>query len=141
MEWGGIVKTSGRASDCLMVYVTAATGAEARRIARALVEERLAACVNIMGPIGSLYRWKGAIAESREVAFWAKTTRARFAALRARVCALHSYDVPCVVALPIAAGHRPFLAWIAGSVRTPAPLKGRGQSAAPAPRGSARRGG
>lgn len=133
------MKTIGHKAGLLWVYMTAANAVEARTIARALVRERLAACVNILGPIQSIYRWKGAIEKGREVAFCAKTTRARFTALCKRVCALHSYEVPCIVAVPLAAGHPPFLGWIADSVRPASSAKAPGRSGAPALRGSARR--
>ena len=96
----------------LMVYVTAADANEARRIAKALVEERLAACVNILGRIESVYHWEGAVQSSEETAFLAKTTEACFDALAARVRELHSYELPCVVAVPLAQGEAAFLDWI-----------------------------
>ncbi|MCR0985476.1 divalent-cation tolerance protein CutA [Roseomonas populi] len=100
----------------LFVYVTAADAAEARRIGRALVDERLAACVNILPGHASIYRWEGAIEEAEEGAFIAKTTRSRFEALRARVRALHSYTTPCIVALPISEGDADYLSWLKGEV-------------------------
>jgi periplasmic divalent cation tolerance protein len=96
----------------LCVYMTASSAAEAGRIGRALVEERLAACVNVLSGIRSIYRWQGAVEEAEEVAMIAKTTADRFASLERRVRELHSYDVPCVVAWPHSAGHKPFLDWI-----------------------------
>ena len=96
----------------LMVYVTAADANEARRIARALVEERLAACVNILGRIESVYHWKDEVQSSEESVFVAKTTEACFDALAARVRELHSYELPCVVAVPLASGEAAFLDWI-----------------------------
>ena len=98
--------------DHVLVYMTASDQGEALRIGRALVEERLAACVNVLGPIRSVFRWEGAVQEGQEVAFIAKTRSALTGALAARVKALHSYSCPCVVAVPIAAGHPAFLAWI-----------------------------
>lgn len=99
-----------------MVYMTAATRVEARHIARTLVAEKLAACVNVLGPMESTYRWKGRIERSREVALLAKTRRSRLARLMARVKGLHSYEVPCIVAWPIADGNPAFLNWIRESV-------------------------
>lgn len=101
-----------RLAACRWVYMTAATRRDALRIGDALVRERLAACVNVLGPIASIYRWKGRVTRGREVAFIAKTRAARVAALVARVRALHSYDVPCVVALDIKGGNPAFLRWI-----------------------------
>jgi len=95
------------------LYVTAASAREARKLAADLVENRLAACVNILGPVRSIYRWKGKVETGREVVLLAKT-RATLAdrAIR-RIKVLHSYEVPCVVALPILKGHPAFLKWIA----------------------------
>ena len=87
--------------------------AEADRIAEALIDERLAACVNILGKIRSVYRWQGKIERADEVAMIAKTTEALFETLAARVRALHSYDTPAIVAWPIVAGDAAYLAWIA----------------------------
>ena len=96
----------------LCVYMTASSVAEANRIGRALVEERLAACVNVLGGIHAIYRWQGAVEEADEVAMIAKTTAPRFRDLENRVRELHGYDVPCVVAWPHSAGHGPFLDWV-----------------------------
>ena len=89
----------------LLVYMTAD---EAERIAGDLVESRLAACVNVMAPIRSVYSWKGELCRSEEIPFIAKTDDDRFEALAARVRALHSYETPCIVALPVARGMRIF---------------------------------
>lgn len=77
-----------------MIYFTAGTAAEARRIGRALVAERLAACVNILGGIRSIYRWKGRMEDGRETASLAKTSDRRVAAAIAAIKKLHSYEVP-----------------------------------------------
>ena len=92
----------------LLVYMTAAWAGEAESIAGDLVENRLAACVNIMAPIRSVYSWKGELCRSEEIPFIAKTDDDRFEALAARVRALHSYETPCIVALPVARGMRIF---------------------------------
>lgn len=105
------MKTTGRGKVC-WVYVTAPDRAEARRIARAMVQERLAACANILGTIDSVYRWQGKIEEGKEVALVLKTTYPRFPALCKRIVDLHSYECPCIEALPATAGHAPFLAWV-----------------------------
>lgn len=99
-------------SGYVSVYMTAASAEEADRIASAQVEERLAACVNILGDVRSVYRWDGVVRRDAEVALIAKTRAALFDALAARVRALHSYDVPCIVSWPIVAGNPAYLGWI-----------------------------
>lgn len=96
-----------------LVYVTTGSKEEAHRIGRALVEERLAAAVNIIAGVASIYRWDGAIHEADEVVVVAKTRREMLDALTARVREMHRYDCPCVVALPVAGGSEPYLRWIA----------------------------
>jgi periplasmic divalent cation tolerance protein len=98
--------------DRQLIYITASSDEEARTIARALVEERLAACANILGQIRSIYWWEGELQEDAEVALIVKSTADLVPRLVDRVKALHSYDCPCVVALPIAAGNAGFLEWI-----------------------------
>lgn len=88
----------------------------AARVARALVDERLCACVNLLPGVRSIYRWEGAVSDDREVLAIAKTTRVRWEALRRRVVELHPYQVPEVIALPVVAGHAPYLDWVRGSV-------------------------
>ncbi len=105
------------ADRVLSVYVTAADADEARRIGRALVEENLAACVNVLPGHTAIYRWEGKLEEGAECAFLAKTTAARFEALRRRVRALHSYTLPCILALPAATGDAEFLDWVREQVR------------------------
>ncbi|MCG6906329.1 MAG: divalent-cation tolerance protein CutA [Desulfobacteraceae bacterium] len=99
-----------------IVYMTAGDLAEARRIGRTLVEERLAACVNIIDGMRAVYRWEGELQEGQEVVVIAKTVAAKVDALVARVKALHSYECCCVLALPVTAGNPPFLDWIAAEV-------------------------
>jgi periplasmic divalent cation tolerance protein len=101
-------------TDALVVLVTAPDPEKAAQIARALVEERLAACGNVVPGLRSIYRWEGKVQDDREALLLLKTTRARFEALRARVLALHPYQVPEVIALAVEAGSAPYLAWIAG---------------------------
>lgn len=103
----------------VVVYMTASDTEEAARIGRMLVERRLAACVNVLGPIRSFYLWDGAVQDDPEVAFIAKTEDDRVAELTEAVTAAHSYDVPCVVALPVAGGHAEFLAWLRDETRPP----------------------
>jgi periplasmic divalent cation tolerance protein len=100
-------------TDALVVLVTAPDPEKAAEIARTLVEERLAACGNVLSGLRSIYRWEGNVQDEREALLLLKTTRARFEALRARVLALHPYQVPEVIALPVEAGSAPYLAWIA----------------------------
>jgi periplasmic divalent cation tolerance protein len=95
-----------------MVYITAGSQAEAEAIARTVVAERLAACVNVLGPGLSIYRWQGAVEEAQEIVLIAKTRRDRADALAARVAALHSYDTPCIVTYPMLAGAPGYLAWL-----------------------------
>jgi periplasmic divalent cation tolerance protein len=99
--------------DFVVVLVTAGTADEARRLGRALVEARLAACVNVVGPVRSIYRWQGAVEEADEHLLVVKARAADVAPLEARVRALHSYEVPEVIALPLRAGSAPYLAWLA----------------------------
>jgi periplasmic divalent cation tolerance protein len=100
-------------SDALFIYVTAGSVEEAERIGRALVAERLAACANILPGMRSIYWWDGKMEEASEAVLVLKTWRTNLDSLTARVKALHSYAVPCVVALPIEAGNPDYLAWIA----------------------------
>lgn len=101
----------------VMLYITASGEDEAARIGRALVEERLCACANVIGGVRSFYRWEGALQDDREAVVVAKTTEDRVAAATERVRALHSYDVPCIVAVPIRGGNDAFLDWIAAETR------------------------
>jgi periplasmic divalent cation tolerance protein len=101
-------------TDALVVLVTTPTPERAAEIARAVVEERLAACGNVVPGLRSIYRWEGKLQDDSEALLVLKTTRARFDALRDRVLALHPYEVPEVIALPIEAGSAKYLAWIAG---------------------------
>jgi periplasmic divalent cation tolerance protein len=102
--------------DEVVVLVTSGSRKEARRIARTLVGEKLAACANIVGaPVESIYRWKGRIETAREILLLVKTSRRHFRALERRIRELHSYDVPEIIALPIAAGSAGYLRWIEDS--------------------------
>jgi|SRR5689334_3148099 len=101
--------------EFVVVLVTTASADEAAEIARALVEERLAACANVVGPIRSLFRWEGKIDDATEHMLLIKARAADFALLERRVRALHSYEVPEVIALPLGAGSAPYLAWLANA--------------------------
>jgi periplasmic divalent cation tolerance protein len=94
-------------------YVTAKDARQADRLAAALVRERLAACANILGGIQSVYRWKGRVERGREVALILKTRRTLVPALTERIRKLHTYECPCVIALPVLGGNPDFLAWLA----------------------------
>ncbi len=95
-----------------VVYITTGDGAEARRIGRALVNARLAACANIFDRITSVFHWEGEVQEENEGVLVVKTRSELLPALIARVKELHSYECPCVVALPIAEGNPEYLEWI-----------------------------
>jgi periplasmic divalent cation tolerance protein len=97
----------------IVVLVTAPTAERAAELARTLVEERLAACGNVVPGLRSIYRWEGKVQEDAEALLLLKTTRARFEALRERILALHPYQVPEVIALPVEAGSATYLDWIA----------------------------
>ncbi|HEC90870.1 MAG TPA: divalent-cation tolerance protein CutA [Alphaproteobacteria bacterium] len=95
-----------------LIYVTAASRDEAAAIGRKLVEERLCACANVIDGVASFYWWEGAVREDAEAVLIAKTREDLVAVVTERIKELHSYDCPCVVALPITAGNRDFLQWI-----------------------------
>jgi periplasmic divalent cation tolerance protein len=99
-------------TDKIVILSTCATADEATRIARALVEKRLAACVNIGSPVQSVYRWKGAIEEASEIPLTVKSTRELFPRVRAEIERLHSYEVPEIIALPIVDGAEGYLRWL-----------------------------
>jgi periplasmic divalent cation tolerance protein len=104
-------------TESIVVLCTCASEDEAGRIAATLVQERLAACVNILPPIRSIYRWQGVIEDAREILLLVKSTSDRFGTLRDRIAALHSYDTPEIVALPIVAGSDKYLAWLGEQLR------------------------
>ena len=103
--------------DIRMVYMTAGSKDEAAAIGRHLVGSRLAACVNMIGPMTSIYRWDDAIHEDTEVVLIAKTTAARLPALIETVKSMHSYDCPCIVSLAVSEGNPAFLQWIADETK------------------------
>jgi len=98
--------------EFIIVYVTAGSPAEGDHLARALVDERLAACVNRIATVQSVYRWEGKLEQSEEQLLIIKTQRRLFAALEKRVRELHSYSVPEIVALPIIEGSQDYLRWL-----------------------------
>jgi periplasmic divalent cation tolerance protein len=111
-------RRAAKLTDKILVLVTSGSRKEARKIARALVGQRLAACVSeIAVPVASTYRWKRKVESAKEFLLLIKTSKRRFAAVRDAVRRLHSYEVPEIIALPIAAGSRAYLDWIAESVK------------------------
>jgi periplasmic divalent cation tolerance protein len=104
-------------TDKIVVLVTCGSSAEARKIARALVETKLAACANILeAPVRSIYRWNGRVESAKEFLIILKSSRKRFAAIEREVRRLHSYDVPEIIALPIARGSQGYFKWISQSL-------------------------
>ena len=102
-------------SAIVTVYAVFADSEEAERIGRAMIERELAACVNILAPCRSIYRWEGRIEESSEVPALFKTTEAGAPALIAAITETHSYDVPAIVVWPITAAHPAYADWVAAS--------------------------
>jgi periplasmic divalent cation tolerance protein len=100
----------------IVVLCTVGSAGDADRIARAMVEEGHAACVNVVSGVSSFYRWKGEVARDDEWLLIMKTTAGHFEALRDAVVKAHPYDVPEVIGLPIERGHAPYLEWIDSSV-------------------------
>ncbi len=114
------------ARSCALAMVTAPDLKTARRLARAALKARLAACANLAPRLESHYWWQGRIEKSAEVLIFFKTTRARLAALERLVLELHPYDTPEFLALPLAAGSARYLDWLAASVSPESPRKRRG---------------
>lgn len=105
-----------RDNEALIVFTTVGSEEQAMQIARELVGRRLAACVNIVPGVKSVYRWEGKIWEDEERTLMIKSTRAAFETLREAIRSMHSYDLPEIVALPVEAGDAGYLDWIRGSV-------------------------
>jgi len=103
--------------EALVVYITAPNEQEAAKIAKALVEERLAGCVNIIKDIRSIYCWQGKIEDERELLMIVKTRRALLSSLKTRVKELHSYTVPEIIALPVVGGSEDYLAWLSETTK------------------------
>jgi periplasmic divalent cation tolerance protein len=104
-------------ADPVLVLITAGSEEEAEAIARALVAERLAACVNIVPGITSVYRWQGEVQRDQEWLLLVKSRRDVLDDLAQRLQELHSYDLPEVIALPLVGGSAPYLAWLRAEVR------------------------
>jgi periplasmic divalent cation tolerance protein len=111
----------GGVTDKVVILVTAANLREARKIARRLVESRLAACVNLTPPVQSVYRWQGKIETAREYLLVIKSTRDLFEPLKAEILKNHTYTTPEIVCLPIVEGFADYLAWIDACLQRPAP--------------------
>ncbi len=105
------------ATDFIIVLVTTANRAEAEKISQALVEEKLIACANIISPVASCFRWMGKIERAEECLVVMKSRADLFARVEARVRALHSYEVPEVLALPIVEGSAGYLAWMGDALK------------------------
>ena len=99
-------------TDKIVVLSTCASPEEASQIARALVEKRLAACVNVLPGVRSIYRWKEAVEDEAEILLVIKSSRALFNQLRIELERMHSYEVPEVIAIPVVAGSERYLAWM-----------------------------
>ena len=108
--------SSADAPGIVLVLTTLGADADAAALARTLVEERLAACVNVLPPMTSVYRWKGQVEQDREQQVILKTTADRVAALEARLAALHPYELPEFLVIPAAGGSEAYLAWIGEAV-------------------------
>ncbi len=111
------MKRSGSPPSCLTALTTVPSAELARRLVRSLVERRLIACGTVLPGAVSTYWWRGAVVEEEEVVVVLKTTAARWAALAAALPALHPYEVPELIALPVVGGHRPYLEWVRSETR------------------------
>ena len=112
------MSASDPASEVVVVLSTLPADERGPALARALVDERLAACVNLVPGLRSIYRWDGAVHDDGETLAIIKTSRARVAALLARLPELHPYDVPEAIVLPVTGGHPPYLAWVGAETAT-----------------------
>jgi periplasmic divalent cation tolerance protein len=98
--------------DYTVIFITTSSLDEAEKIGRALVEEKLVACANIISPIRSIYRWQGKICDDKEALIILKTKKKLFKQIEKRVKALHSYEVPEVISMPIIEGSNKYLSWL-----------------------------
>ncbi len=105
-------------TDKVVIMVTASSRRECRKIANRLIDEQLAACVNITQPIQSVYRWEGRIERSKEFLMFIKTRRDLFQRIRAEIALIHSYHTPEIICLPIIDGSPNYLQWVSDSIRT-----------------------
>lgn len=107
----------GGDDEAIVVLLTAANGEEAVRLADMLIGAHLAACVQILPEMESVYRWEGKVERQPEILLLAKTTRSKFDELEREVRALHSYETPEIIALPVVAGSAPYLEWLSASLK------------------------
>jgi periplasmic divalent cation tolerance protein len=103
--------------EITLIYITAGNKDEAVMIGKSLISDRLAACVNIIENMYSMYMWDGKLQDDKETILIAKTTKERVTDLIEKVNALHSYDCPCIVTLPVSDGNPAFLKWVANEVQ------------------------
>lgn len=108
--------TSTNPATVLLCYCSCPDAASARKLAETLVGERLAACVNQLSGMQSTYRWQGAVTSDSEVLLLIKTTATRLPALRVRLLALHPYELPELIAVPVTSGHEAYLQWVRDGV-------------------------
>ncbi len=104
-------------TDKIVILVTAASRRESKKIAKHLVEQKLAACVNISAPIESIYRWQGKVSDEKEFLLIIKSTRELFEEVKSAILKVHSYTTPEIICLPIVDGSSEYLQWVSDSVR------------------------
>jgi periplasmic divalent cation tolerance protein len=104
-------------TEFIQVLTTTDTRPRAEAVARALIEQRLAACVQMIGPVTSIFRWEGRIDTAEEWLCLAKTRSERYAEVEAAIRAVHTYQVPEILAVPISAGHAPYLEWLSSQLQ------------------------
>ncbi len=102
--------------EIVLVYITAANEQEALRMGRVLIEKKMAACVNVLPNMRSVYRWEGKIEEASESVLIAKTTPPCVGVLMAEIKKIHSYDCPCMLTIPVTGGHPPYVDWLLGNL-------------------------
>jgi periplasmic divalent cation tolerance protein len=104
-------------TDALLVFTTLPSADKAAELAKLVVEERLAACANLLPAIRSIYRWQGKLQDENEVLLLLKTRAEHLERLKLRILELHPYEVPEVLAVPVEAGYQPYLDWLAGETK------------------------
>ena len=103
----------------VFAYITTKNRSEAKKIGKILLQEKLAACVNILNHMHSMYWWKGKIEVSNEAVLIAKTTKTLFPKLSKKVKAIHSYDVPCILQIPVTDGNKEYVDWLLENIKGP----------------------
>ncbi len=111
------MKKKGTDMETMLVYMTAGSPGEAKKVGKALLEAKLVACVNVIDNMNSMYVWKGEVKDEKESVIIAKTTEEMLPELMEKVKSVHSYEIPCIVALPIKNGYPPFLHWVEQEVK------------------------